>query len=200
MKRTFAVLRRFIPSPAVRSLAIAAVLAHNLYGQSTVLTWEQIKARFLIQNPSVLAGQINVEESKANEITAGLRPNPQFNLSQDGFQLTPSAGTWRPLTGVALTPGVSQLIERQNKREKRVDSARLATSGATSDQEDLQRTVLFSVRTAFLNTLQAKALVELTQASLQSYDQAIEANRTRLSGRRHLRIGFSAGRNPTGPI
>jgi len=179
MRRRFAVPRTFIPSAAVRSLAIAAALAHSLYGQATVLSWEQIKARFLIQNPTVLAGQTGIEESKANEITAGLRPNPQFNLSQDGLQLTPSAGTWRPLTGVVVTPGVSQLIERQNKREKRVDSARLATSGASSDQEDLQRTLLFAVRTAFLNTLQAKALVDLTQASLQSYDQAIEANRTR---------------------
>ncbi len=162
-----------------RSLLIVAALAHGLYGQSSVLSWEQIKSRFLAQNPSVLAGQINVEESKANEITAALRPNPQFNLSQDGFQLTPSMGVWRPLTGIVLTPGVSQLIERQNKRERRTDSARLATAGAASDQEDLQRTLLFSVRTAFLNTLQAKALVDLTQASLQSYDQAIEANRTR---------------------
>ena len=179
MKRRFAVLRTLIPSAAVRSLAIAAALAHSLYGQATVLSWEQIKTRFLVQNPSVLAGQVTVDESKANEITAGLRPNPQFNLSQDGLQLTPSAGIWRPLTGIVLTPGVSQLIERQNKRERRVDSARLATSGAGSDQEDLQRQLLFAVRTAFLNTLQAKALVELTQASLQSYDQAIDANRTR---------------------
>jgi len=162
-----------------RSLLIVAALAHGLYGQSSVLSWEQIKSRFLAQNPSVLAGQINVEESKANEITAALRPNPQFNLSQDGLQLAPSMGVWRPLTGIVLTPGVSQLIERQNKRERRTDSARLATAGAASDQEDLQRTLLFSVRTAFLNTLQAKALVDLTQASLQSYDQAIEANRTR---------------------
>jgi cobalt-zinc-cadmium efflux system outer membrane protein len=163
----------------VRSLAIVAALAHSLYGQATILSWEQIKARFLIQNPTVLAGQTGIEESKANEITAGLRPNPQFNLSADGFQLTPSGGIWRPLTGIVLTPGVGQLIERGNKREKRVDSAKLATSGAGSDQEDLQRTLLFAVRTAYLNTLQAKALVELTQASLQSYDQAIEANRAR---------------------
>ena len=160
-------------------VAIVAALAQSLRGQTTVLSWEQIKTRFLTQNPSVLAGQTSVEESKANEITAGLRPNPQFNLSQDGLQLTPSAGTWRPLTGIVITPGVSMLVERQNKRGRRVDSARLATSGAGSDQEDLQRTLLFAVRTAFLNTLQAKALVELTQASLQSYDQAIDANRTR---------------------
>ena len=167
------------PSAAARDLAIAAVLANTLHGQPTVLNWDQIKTRFLTQNPSVLAGRLSIEEARANEITAGLRPNPQFNLSQDGFQLTPSSDTWRPLTGVVITPGVSVLLERQNKRERRVDSARLATSGAGSDQQDFQRTLLFAVRTTFLNTLQAKALVGLTQANLQTYDLAIEANRSR---------------------
>src|SRR5437870_4479712 len=87
--------RTFVPSVAARGLAIAAALAHSLYGQPTVLNWEQIKTRFLTQNPSVLAGQINIEESKANQITAGLRPNPQFTFTTDGFQLTPYGGVWR---------------------------------------------------------------------------------------------------------
>lgn len=144
-----------------------------------ILNWQEIKTRFLAQNPNVLAGQTAIEESKANEITAGVRPNPEFTFTTDGLQVTPHAGVWRPLAGVLFTPGVSQLIERQNKRSLRVDSARLATSGAGSDQEDLQRTLLFSARTAFLNTMQAKALVELTQTNLRSYDRAIEANRSR---------------------
>src|SRR5262245_562580 len=130
--------------PAARNLAILAVLAHSLCGQTTVLNWEQIKARFLAQNPSVLAGRINIEESKANEITAGLRPNPQFTFTTDGFQATPNAGVWSPLSGVMFTPGVSYLVERQHKRELRVGSAQLATSDAGTDQEDLQRTLLFT--------------------------------------------------------
>jgi len=92
---------------------MVAALAQSLYCQTTLLNWEQIKTRFLAQNPSVLAGQISIEEARANEITAGLRPNPQLNLSQDGLQLTPSSGPWRPLTGIVRTPGVSVLIERQ---------------------------------------------------------------------------------------
>src|SRR5713101_637193 len=143
---------RFIRSAAARNLAIAAALARSLYGQTMVLNWEQIKTRFLAQNPSVLAGRISIEESKANEITAGLRPNPEFTFTTDGFQLTPHGGVWRPLSGVLFTPGVSRLIERQNKRQLRMDSARLATSGASSDQEDLQRTLLFTARTAFVST------------------------------------------------
>src|SRR5437879_1361911 len=56
---------RFIPSAAARNLAVVAALAHGLYGQTTVLNWEQIKARFLAQNPGVLASRISIEESKA---------------------------------------------------------------------------------------------------------------------------------------
>jgi cobalt-zinc-cadmium efflux system outer membrane protein len=171
--------RRVVSTGATRSLAIAAVLANCLYGQTAPLSWEQIKTHFLAQNPTVLAGQTNIEESKANEITAGLRPNPEFTFTTDGFQVTPHGGVWRPLSGVLFTPGVSQLIERQHKRQLRVDSARLVTTGAGSDQEDLQRTLLFAVRTAFVGALQAKALVELTQTNLQSYDNVISVNRTR---------------------
>ena len=172
-------LRRTSPSAAARSLAIAAAFANSLFGQATVLNWEQIKTRFRTQNPSVLAGQVTIEESKANEITAGLRPNPEFTFTTDGFQVTPHGGVWRPLSGVLFTPGVSRLIERQNKRQLRLDSARLATSGAGSDQDDLQRTLLFTARTAFVSTLQAKALLELTRANLQSYDKVIAVNQAR---------------------
>jgi len=160
-------------------VVIASALALGLYGQATALSWEQIKARFLTQNPSLRAGQIGVDESKANEISAALRHNPEFTFTSDGLQAAPHAGVWRPLAGVLFTPGVSQLIERQNKRGLRMESARLSASGVGSDQSDLQRTLLFTARTAFLNSLQAKLLVDLTQNNLDSYDKAIEANRVR---------------------
>src|SRR5258708_32832901 len=157
----------------------AAILMPALRGQPVTLNWEQVKSRFLSQNPSLQAGQVTIDESRAVEITAGLRPNPEFNFTTDGFQITPHEGVCRPLSGVLFTPGASVLIERQNKRPKRVDSARLATSGATSDQEDFKRTLTFTARTAFVGTLEAKALLDLAQANLQSYDNVIEVNRTR---------------------
>ena len=38
----------------------------------TALTWEQVRQRFVQANPTLLAGQLNVDESKAEEITAFL--------------------------------------------------------------------------------------------------------------------------------
>ena len=49
-----------------------------------VLTWEQVKAKFEAVNPTLKADAANVEEMKAEEITAFLRPNPQVGLLADG--------------------------------------------------------------------------------------------------------------------
>jgi len=168
-----------ILSAAMRSLAVAAVLVHSLYGQATILNWEQIKTRFLTQNPSMLAGQINVEESRASEITAGLRPNPEFTFTADGFQLTPYAGVWRPLAGLVKSPSVSQLIERRHKRELRRESARQATAIATSQLADQQRSLLFNLRNAFVQTLQQKAVLALARENLSYYDQVLKVSRDR---------------------
>ena len=42
------------------------------------LTWEQVRDRFEQNNPTLLADKLSVDESKAQEITAFLRPNPTF--------------------------------------------------------------------------------------------------------------------------
>src|SRR5579863_480746 len=62
----------------------------------TAYSWEQVKARFESANPTLKADAINVDEMKAEEVTAYLRPNPQFTLSSDGTQIAPHNGVWQP--------------------------------------------------------------------------------------------------------
>ena len=45
------------------------------------LTWGQVKAKFEAANPVLKSDQSNVDEMKAEEITAYLRPNPQFTMT-----------------------------------------------------------------------------------------------------------------------
>ena len=59
----------------------------------TAFTWQQIKDKFEAANPTLKAAQLNIDESRAAEITAYLRPNPDFTLSADGFQITPELGS-----------------------------------------------------------------------------------------------------------
>ena len=85
------------------------------------LTWEQVKQRFEAANPTLRAGQLNILESKAQEITAYLRPNPDFGFATDGTQLTPYNGIWRPFTGTQFQESLSYLHERGGKRELRLE-------------------------------------------------------------------------------
>src|SRR5215475_6608045 len=58
-------------------------------------TWQEIRDKFEATNPTLLAGRIGIDESKAQEITAFLRPNPDITAGIDqinpfSLQPTPS--------------------------------------------------------------------------------------------------------------
>src|SRR5690349_22426300 len=143
----------------------AAVLAEGGFGQKP-LTWQEVREKFETANPTLRAGQIGIDESKAQEITAFLRPNPNFTLSTDGTQLVRYHGVWQPLAGTQLSTNFSYLHERQRKRELRLESAQKATGIATSGQADLERTLVFGLRMAFVQILQEKAILALAKENL----------------------------------
>ena len=159
-------------------LFLVAVSAGDACAQKT-LTWQEIREKFEAANPSLLAGQLGVDESRALEITAYLRPNPNLALSTDGIQLTPYHGVWRPLAGATISPNVSYLHERRHKRELRLESAQEATKVAVSGQSDLERTLVFDLRNAFIQTLQEKAVLSLAKENLSYYDHVLDVNRDR---------------------
>jgi cobalt-zinc-cadmium efflux system outer membrane protein len=144
-------------------------------------TWEKVRARFEQSNPTLQAAKLSVDESKAQEITAYLRPNPTFTLSADGTQIAPDKGIWRPLAGTFESPSVSYLHERQRKRELRLESAKKGTLIAESSHADLERTLLFDLRSAFVSTLQAKAVLQLAKDNLAYYDHVLDISRTRFN-------------------
>src|SRR4030088_204016 len=119
-------------------------------------TWDKVRARFEQSNPTLSADKLNIDESKAQEITAFLRPNPDLTLTADGTQIAPERGVWRPFAGTYETPSINYLHERRHKRELRLESAKKGTRIAESNHADMQRTMIFNLRSAFVSTLQAK--------------------------------------------
>jgi cobalt-zinc-cadmium efflux system outer membrane protein len=142
-------------------------------------TWDQVKARFEAANPALKADALGVDEMKAEETTAFLRPNPQLTFSEDGAQIAPHGGVWQPLTGVQEQSNLGYLWERQNKRHLRLETAQDATRVAQSSHEDLERNLLFNLRSAFVQTLEAKAVVKLARDDLDYYDKIIDISRAR---------------------
>ncbi|MGA9039774.1 MAG: TolC family protein [Terriglobales bacterium] len=144
-------------------------------------TWEKVRAQFEQSNPTLLADKLNIDESKAEEITAYLRPNPTFTLSADGTQIAPDHGIWRPFAGTYESPGISYLEERRHKRQLRLESAKKTTLIAESSHADIERTMLFNLRSAFVSILQGKAVLQLAKDNLAYYDQVLETSRNRFS-------------------
>ncbi|MGB9144663.1 MAG: TolC family protein [Acidobacteriaceae bacterium] len=163
---------------AAFAAALLLGLGVNAAGQQS-LTWDQVKARFEAANPTLIADEANVQEMKAEETTADLRPNPQFSLTEDGNQIAPDNGVWQPLAGAFVVPEVSYLHERDHKRELRLKSAQEGTQIAASQHSDLERNLLFDLRSQFVQTLEDKALVDLSHQELDYYDHIIAISQDR---------------------
>src|SRR5579871_5142582 len=167
------------------AICLASFASAQAPGQSPppsnpqVWTWDQVKSQFELNNTSLLAAKLNIDELKAEEITAHLRPNPDFTLSADGTQVVPSRGVWQPFAGTFVSPGISQLFERQHKRGLRYESAKQGTAIGVAQESDTERTLLFNVRSAFVGVLQAKAVLQLAQNNLEYYDKILKISRDR---------------------
>src|SRR5262245_35790724 len=171
--------RNHVRQPRWLSISIVAAccLSKDALCQRA-LSWAEVRERFEAANPTLRAVRIGIDESRANETTAYLKPNPEVTVTLD--QLDPfTPNPYRPLANTLPFLSGSYLYEREHKRELRRDSARQATGIAASNLADQERTLIFSLRNAFVQTLQAKAVLQLTQDNLVYYDQLLGVNRTR---------------------
>lgn len=151
----------------------AATFAQHAY------TWQELRDKFQAANPTIQAARLAVDESRAAEITAYLRPNPGFTALLD--QLAPfTANPYRPLTYTFPAVSLSYMHERQNKRELRRTSARGATAIAESALADQERSLLFNLRSAFVQTLQAKSVLATTRENLSYWDKVLRVSSDRL--------------------
>ena len=160
-------------------LLLASLATHIAYAQKA-LSWEELRDKFKQTNPTLLADQVNIDESRAQEITAFLRPNPDLSFGLDQFTVFKTPNTaYRPLAGVLESGTISYLYERQHKRDLRLLSAQKATKIAQSAHADLERNLLFTLRNAFVQALQAKAFFEIAKENLDYWNKEIDINTDR---------------------
>ena len=170
-------------------LAIAA-LSPACGAAQTAFTWGQVKDKFAAGNPTLKAAKANIDESRAAEITAYLRPNPDFSLSADGTQLTRYLGVYRPFAGTQVSPAISYLHERERKRELRRDQAKESTTIAETTYLDQERNLVFTLRSAFVQVLQSKAILQNAQDNLAYWDREIDIQNNRLKAGDLAQVDF----------
>ncbi|WP_420239227.1 TolC family protein [Telmatobacter bradus] len=162
---------------ALAAVALALIWMPVQAQQS--LTWDELKTRFEAANPQLRADELSVDEMKAEETTAHLRPNPQLTVGTDGTQIARHNGVWQPLSGTDVQSSFSYLHERDHKRDLRQESAKQGTQITALEHEDLKRNMLFNLRTLYVQTLQAKEVLRLAKDDLAYYDHIIEISNER---------------------
>ncbi len=159
---------------------IVGSMAKTVLAQK-VLTWQQAEEEFEKSNPTLRAAQIGIDESRAEEVTAFLRPNPDLTAGID--QINPFAKNpvdkYSPFSEAFPSASVSYLHERRHKRELRLESAQKGTAVAQSQLEDQKRNLIFNLRTAFIQMLQAKAVLDLAKENLAYFDRELAISRER---------------------
>ncbi len=130
----------------------------------------------LAHSPTVAAAQSQIPQSQAEEVTAGLRPNPV--LSWDALYLP----VFEPqhLTGSYLNnsaefdAGVSYTFERGGKRQARLHAAQDATSVIRAQVQDTERGLEFAVAQQYVTALLAESTLAFAQQDLASWQNTVQ--------------------------
>ena len=181
-----------MPRAFIIFLCLFALAAFPVQAQErlTSLTLDEALGLATQENFTLRAAQFDYQATRANEITAGLIPNPSFSYL--GEQLNEPL-TGQQATGPQYTVAIGQTFETGGKRQRRLDSARAATRVAGHILTGVERQILFQVKKSFTDALTAKAALELAEQNLKTIGeieklQSVRAAKGALSELELLRI------------
>jgi cobalt-zinc-cadmium efflux system outer membrane protein len=122
-------------------------------------------------NPELAAFSIEVRVAEARTLQAGLRPNPEVNITAEHFA---GSGTLRSYDSAETTIQIGQLIELGGKRPKRARVASLERELAGWDYEAKRADVLTETSKSFVDVLAAQERLALTKELLRLAEQTFD--------------------------
>lgn len=185
-------MRRQLWRPSV-GYVLASWFSGAILGQPAglkTMTWQEAREELESSKPTLWAARIGIDESRDEEITACLRPNPDLTLLLD--QINPFSNNpgnkYSPFSEVLPAVSTSYLHERKHKRESRVESAQNSTSIAQSQLADQEQNLIFNLRRAFVQALRAKAIRELAKENLTYFDHELTISQERFKAGDSARV------------
>lgn len=150
--------------------------------QTAPLTMDDAVRLALERNQTLRALRLNIDLSKADEVTAGLKPNPSLSFGFAGFPTQPSNWSGAYFGQVAqYSGGIDYTFERGGKRDKRITAAQLATDVTAKTVTDEERQTRFQAQQAFINVQLAKSTLDLAQQNLTSFSSTLDIGRARVA-------------------
>ena len=140
-----------------------------------LITLAQAEQMALTHNRTLQAELTLVSQSKANEITAGLRPNPVFGTDAQFIPLfTPSELTASNLSQNAeFDAGISYQFELWGKRPARIRAARATTAVTASLVSNDERRLRYDVARQFINVLYSESNLRFAKQDLTTFDKSL---------------------------
>ncbi len=135
----------------------------------------------IAHSPALKAARTQIDQSRAQEITANLRPNPTLSWDSQFIPLfQPSQFSSDFINDTAqFDMGIGYLIERGKKRQHRLQAARDATAVTRAQVADAERMLSFNVAQLFINVLQAESTLQFAADALKSYQETVNISRQR---------------------
>jgi len=186
--RSPTVATRLVISTIALLFGLAALPAFG-QGQGPVkITLDEAIQLALRHNHNLLAARTTIDQYKAMEVTANLRPNPALFTDWEYLPLGSPAHQRPDLYGGQTVGdylknntegdlGLSYLIERGKKRQARLQNAKDQTAVTTSLVSDNERTLTFQVATLFVNVQLAESTLELAKMDLKSFQQTVNISK-----------------------
>ena len=166
----------------------AVLLASSVATAQTPVPVTRVSLQEAVQlavarNQALQAQRMAVEAARADEITAGLKPNIGVSFSADGFTpFSPRQINWDFLKNDAsYSTSASYLFERGGKRQNRIAVAKSTTDVAQKTALDAERTLRFQTAQAFVEVLLGKSALDLAQQNLKSFGDVVAVNQQRVA-------------------
>jgi outer membrane protein, heavy metal efflux system len=167
---------------ALLGIFVSATSAGQAAGQAaTQITLDQAIDLALRNSPTILATRTLIEQNKAQETTANLRPNPVLLWDAQFLPFFSPGGFTADFVSQTsqFDIGVGYLFERGGKRNARLLAARDQTSVTQATVADSERTLKFNVAQQFINVLLAKSNLDFAIADLKTFSDSVRINEER---------------------
>jgi outer membrane protein, heavy metal efflux system len=160
------------------ALCVAAMAGGRASAQAPApLTIDQAVSEAVDHNLAVIAERYNLAVADARVLTASMRPNPVLTASVMLPDATIFNSNINPREGIVRG---DVLLERGDKRDRRIEVAREARGVSELQLQNTVRTLVLNVQSAFIDVQQAQADLQLARESLAAFNEIVSINTERV--------------------
>ncbi|HET6956321.1 MAG TPA: TolC family protein [Vicinamibacterales bacterium] len=160
------------------ALCVAAMAGGRASAQAPApLTIDQAVSEAVDHNLAVIAERYNLAVADARVLTASMRPNPVLTASVMLPDSTIFNSNINPREGIVRG---DVLLERGDKRDRRIEVAREARGVSELQLQNTVRTLVLNVQSAFIDVQQAQADLQLARESLAAFNEIVSINTERV--------------------